>query len=146
MAEVVEGGGGEGITCDFSCLHVRLLVEGALVRGYFNICLLGLVKVSRPVAVPEERDVAKLLRLTAGKDAHAILDHVLSAGSLDEGRRHQVLGWQLEVAVVLEHSSELEVLWITFSVKGGEVLVLKCFRDLNHAVRPGEGRDRRKKR
>lgn len=90
--------------------------------------------------------MSKLLRLAAGEDAHAILDHVLSAGSLDEGGRDQVLGGELEVAVVLEHASELEVLWITFSVKGGEVLVLKRFRDLHHAVGPGEGSDSRKAR
>ena len=127
--------GSDSCLGDLLRLHVRLLVEGALVARNLHVRLPLLIKVTRPVAIPKEGDVAKLLRLTARENVHAVLHHVLPTRLLDERWRHQVFRWELQVPVVLEHASKLEALWVAHSIESLEVLVLKRFADLDHPVR-----------
>mmetsp|Transcript_11540 Transcript_11540/g.32739 ORF Transcript_11540/g.32739 Transcript_11540/m.32739 type:complete len:388 (-) Transcript_11540:627-1790(-) len=121
-----------GLT-DFTCLHEGGLVERHLVGGDLDIGLHALIKVAGAVAVPEESDVPKLLGFGAGKCGDPVLHQILPGRLADGRRRHEEVGRQLEVAVVLHEPGKLD-LGEALTVEGIEVLVLKGLADLNHAV------------
>lgn len=80
-----------------------------LVRGsHLDVRLEVLVKVAGAVPIPEEGNVAKLLRLGASKGADAGGAEVAARDLGDLGRGHEVVGWQVEVAVVLHHADKLD--------------------------------------
>mmetsp|Transcript_35619 Transcript_35619/g.79185 ORF Transcript_35619/g.79185 Transcript_35619/m.79185 type:complete len:298 (+) Transcript_35619:1020-1913(+) len=128
---------------DLKCLHVGLLVENNLVRGDLQVGLQLAIKVAGPVAVPKKGNVAKLLGLGAGKGGDAVLGQVLPTDVQDLRGGNQVVGGQLEVAVVLHHAHKAQVLGQPLPVKVVKLGVLKRFGHLYHAVGPEVEEDHR---
>mmetsp|Transcript_17667 Transcript_17667/g.53146 ORF Transcript_17667/g.53146 Transcript_17667/m.53146 type:complete len:224 (-) Transcript_17667:1198-1869(-) len=62
---------------DLSSLHVRQLVEGAVVAGNLDEGLKVLIEEPRAVAVPEKGDVPELLGLAASEGVHSRVCQVL---------------------------------------------------------------------
>mmetsp|Transcript_13659 Transcript_13659/g.27279 ORF Transcript_13659/g.27279 Transcript_13659/m.27279 type:complete len:208 (+) Transcript_13659:1323-1946(+) len=112
--------------CNLSRLHVRLFVEGNSVRWDFQICLKILIKIPTPVSIPEESDMTKLLCLGADKSSQTIFHQKFPRNSRNCRWWHQKLCWELEVSIILHHSSKLN-LWHTNTIKGGEILIFQCF-------------------
>ena len=87
VGETATFDGRDGSVGDLGRFHPRTLFEGNEIACGFNVFFECVIEFSGAVAVPEVRDVAKFLSLTAGPLRDGVPGEVFAKRAIDGGRR-----------------------------------------------------------
>ena len=118
---------------DLHGLHRGRLLKRDDIGRNLGIVLKALINLAGAVAVPEVGYVAVFLRLGDGVFMNARLAQNLGERVLDNGRLDEIVLGDFEVAVILQHTREVNA-GITRAVKVRELLAVEREGDLLRAV------------